>query len=401
MKKSIVLLLGLSLVLSACGPDEDESKSSKEKTEAQQRDHNKVKEIATDKNVQGTDYRTILPFKESQARGLIQENMANSYNGEDFEDGLLNISKEVYPTDEYLYQDGQYLDKDTIRAYLRPKYTKKELDKMSDKEKENKNATANLGLNPSVNGETDEEKIAKKSPAYLSNILEQDFYDNGDTKRKDIEGMTIGLAMNSVYYYQKEKYGETYHEKLDEKEIKKQGRQMAEEMLVRLRENDDLKDIPITFAIYIQSAQEDIIPGRFVSYATAEKKGSKLSDWHQIDQKTVLLPSSEASDLNENLNANFKDFNSALQSYFSNFTQAVGKAEFKNKKVQNLTVDLPIDYYGKAELIGITQYVTQLAEKDFKSVDQYEIHIKDGSQPRALIRKTKEEKSPQVHIYQN
>lgn len=32
-------------------------------------------------------------------------------------------------------------------------------------------------------------------------------------------------------------------------------------------------------------------------------------------------------------------------------------------KVQNLTVDLPIDYYGKAELIGITQYVTQLAEK--------------------------------------
>lgn len=35
---------------------------------------------------------------------------------------------------------------------------------MSDKEKENKNATANLGLNPSVNGETDEEKIAKKSP---------------------------------------------------------------------------------------------------------------------------------------------------------------------------------------------------------------------------------------------
>lgn len=127
MKKSIVLLLGLSLVLSACGPDEDESKSSKEKTEAQQRDHNKVKEIATDKNVQGTDYRTILPFKESQARGLIQENMANSYNGEDFEDGLLNISKEVYPTDEYLYQDGQYLDKDTIRAYLVRNIRKKNL----------------------------------------------------------------------------------------------------------------------------------------------------------------------------------------------------------------------------------------------------------------------------------
>lgn len=34
--------------------------------------------------------------------------MANSYNGGDFEDGLLNLSKEVFPTDKYLYQDGQF-----------------------------------------------------------------------------------------------------------------------------------------------------------------------------------------------------------------------------------------------------------------------------------------------------
>ena len=32
--------------------------------------------------------------------------------------------------------------------------------------------------------ETDEEKIAENSPAYLSNILEQDFYGNSDSKGK-------------------------------------------------------------------------------------------------------------------------------------------------------------------------------------------------------------------------
>lgn len=32
---------------------------------------------------------------------------------------------------------------------------------MSDKEKKEKNATENLGLNPSVNGESDEEKSLK------------------------------------------------------------------------------------------------------------------------------------------------------------------------------------------------------------------------------------------------
>ncbi|WP_432371816.1 CamS family sex pheromone protein [Staphylococcus chromogenes] len=397
MKKRTLVIVGLSLVLVGCGPDDNEPSSSKDNTSTQ----NDVKQIATDKNVQGDNYRTILPFKESQARGLTQENMANTYNGEDFETGLLNISKQVFPTDDYLYQDGQFLDKKTIQAYLEPKLTKSELDKMSDKEKEDRKATENLGLNPSVHGETDEEKIAKNSPQVLSNILEQNFYDNGDTSGKKLKGMTIGLAMNQVYYYQKEKYGETFSVDLDKKKVEKQGQEMAEEMLSRLRENEKLKDIPITFAIYMQSGKDQITPGAFVSYATSEENGEALKEWNTVNEQTVLVPSREAADLNEQFNSNFRDFNHSLQSYFTNFTQAVGKAKFKDKKLQSLTVDLPIDYYGKAELIGITQYVTQLAEKDFGDVEEYEIHIKDGNESRALITKTKDDKEPKVHIYNN
>ncbi|MCD9062591.1 CamS family sex pheromone protein [Staphylococcus chromogenes] len=397
MKKRTLVIVGLSLVLVGCGPDDNEPSSSKENTSTQ----NDVKQIATDKNVQGDNYRTILPFKESQARGLTQENMANTYNGEDFETGLLNISKQVFPTDDYLYQDGQFLDKKTIQAYLEPKLTKSELDEMSDKEKEERKATENLGLNPSVHGETDEEKIAKNSPQVLSNILEQNFYDNGDTSGKKLKGMTIGLAMNQVYYYQKEKYGGTFSVDLDKKKVEKQGQEMAEEMLSRLRENEKLKDIPITFAIYMQSGKDQITPGAFVSYATSEENGEALKEWNTVNEQTVLVPSGEAADLNEQFNSNFRDFNHSLQSYFTNFTQAVGKAKFKDKKLQSLTVDLPIDYYGKAELIGITQYVTQLAEKDFGDVEEYEIHIKDGNESRALITKTKDDKEPKVHIYNN
>lgn len=397
MKKRTLVIVGLSLVLVGCGPDDNEPSSSKENTSTQ----NDVKQIATDKNVQGDNYRTILPFKESQARGLTQENMANTYNGEDFETGLLNISKQVFPTDDYLYQDGQFLDKKTIQAYLEPKLTKSELDEMSDKEKEERKAIENLGLNPSVHGETDEEKIAKNSPQVLSNILEQNFYDNGDTSGKKLKGMTIGLAMNQVYYYQKEKYGETFSVDLDKKKVEKQGQEMAEEMLSRLRENEKLKDIPITFAIYMQSGKDQITPGAFVSYATSEENGEALKEWNTVNEQTVLVPSGEAADLNEQFNSNFRDFNHSLQSYFTNFTQAVGKAKFKDKKLQSLTVDLPIDYYGKAELIGITQYVTQLAEKDFGDVEEYEIHIKDGNESRALITKTKDDKEPKVHIYNN
>ncbi|NMK94373.1 CamS family sex pheromone protein [Staphylococcus capitis] len=402
MKRTIILLISTIFLLAACNNNQKDNQSDKDESGSKNSQNtNQVKQIATDKNVQGDNYRTILPFKESQARGLLQDNMANSYNGEDFESGLLTLSKEVFPTNKYLYQDGQYLDKKTINAYLNPKYTKKEIDKMSENEKKSKKANENLDLNPSHNGETDEEKIAKQSPAYLSNILEQDFYGNNDSKAKNIKGMTIGLAMNSVYYYQKEKDGETYSKKLDDKEIEKQGKQMASEMLSRLRENSDLKDIPIHFAIYKQSGQDSITPGEFIAGATADDGKTKINEWDAIKEKSALLPSSTAEDYNETLNNNFKQFNDNLQSYFSNFTQAVGKVKFINKKPKQLTVDLPIDYYGQAETIGITQYVTEQAEKYFDNIDEYEIRIKDGNTPRALISKSKDDKEPQVHIYHN
>ncbi|MBC3050014.1 CamS family sex pheromone protein [Staphylococcus capitis] len=402
MKRTIILLISTIFLLAACNNNQKDNQSDKDQSGSKDSQNtNQVKQIATDKNVQGDNYRTILPFKESQARGLLQDNMANGYNGEDFESGLLTLSKEVFPTNKYLYQDGQYLDKKTINAYLNPKYTKKEIDKMSEKEKKSKKANENLGLNPSHNGETDEEKIAEQSPAYLSNILEQDFYGNNDSKAKNIKGMTIGLAMNSVYYYQKEKDGETYSKKLDDKEIEKQGKQMASEMLSRLRENSDLKDIPIHFAIYKQSGQDSITPGEFIAGATADDGKTKINEWDTIKEKSALLPSSTAEDYNETLNNNFKQFNDNLQSYFSNFTQAVGKVKFVNKKPKQLTVDLPIDYYGQAETIGITQYVTEQAEKYFDNIDEYEIRIKDGNTPRALISKSKDVKEPQVHIYHN
>ncbi|WP_210129866.1 CamS family sex pheromone protein [Staphylococcus sp. GDX8P54P] len=401
MKRTLFLILTSLVLLAACGNDNDNKNNQSVNKQETKSDSNNVKTIATDKNVQGDNYRTILPFKESKARGVLQDNMANSYNGDDFESGLLKLSKDVFPTDDYLYQDGQYLDKDTINSYLNPKYTKKEIDKMSDKEKESNNASENLGLNPSHKGEDDPEKIAEQSPAYLSNILEQDFYDSSDTKGKNIKGMTIGLAMNSVYYYQKEKDGETYSKELDDKEIEKQGKQMASEILTRLRANDDLKDIPIHFAIYKQSDQNSITPGEFIANTTVDDDQTKINKWNKIDQVSALLPSSTAEKYNENLNNNFKQFNNNLQSYFTNFTQAVGKVKFEGKKPTQLTIDLPIDYYGQAETIGITQYVTEQAQKYFDNIDSYEIRIKDGNTPRALISISKEDKEPQVHIYNN
>lgn len=390
MKRLGYLVLS-TLILASC--------SNSETTTNNQNKEKEEKQIATDIQISNDYFRTLLPFKESQARGLTSTNMSSSYNGEAFETGLIRISKNVFSPDEYLYRDGQLLTKSAVESYLEPQYTKAEIDKMDKDERIEKNAYANFGLNPSHKGETDPTKIAKESPAYLSHIIEQDFFTESDAKRKRISGMTIGLAMNSVYYYQKEAYGEVYSENLDKKEVEKKGKAMADEILSRLRVKQELKDIPITFAIFIQSSSESITPGNFVSYAVSEESSKKIGKWKSVNEKYVLLPSADADKLNEKLNNDYKQFNDQLQTYFPNFTQSIGTGYFVNDSIKELNINVPLDYFGKAEVVGVTQYIADLAMKNFSQVDNLEISIVDNDKPLALIVKNKGDKEPTIHVY--
>ncbi|MHC0552009.1 CamS family sex pheromone protein [Salinicoccus sp. CNSTN-B1] len=123
-------------------------------------------------------------------------------------------------------------------------------------------------MNPSAEGETDPETIAQKAPIYLSHILEQN-YMSGEGDELALNGMTIGLAMNSEYHYQKETHGQVFTEELDKATVQQQGEKMAAEILERIRANEDYKELEIVFAIFIQSKEDSITPGNFVSTGTA------------------------------------------------------------------------------------------------------------------------------------
>ncbi|TDM00723.1 CamS family sex pheromone protein [Macrococcus carouselicus] len=385
MKKASIILLSV-LLLAGCSDNGDTTQKDDEK------------QITTDTQISKDYYRTLLPFKESQARGLTSTNMASSYNGEAFESGLLEISKKVYSPEDYYYRDGQLLTKEAVKSYLEPQFTKKEIAAMDEDTRIDRNAYANFGLNPSHNGETDPEKIAQNSPAYLSHILEQDFYTVEDAENKKLSGMTIGLAMNSVYDYQKEPYGEVYSKELNPKVSAEKGKEMADEILSRLRVKQELKDIPITFAIFIQSSTESITPGHFVAYSTSEQ-GDALKKWEDISEDYILLPSPDTDKINQNLNNNFKQFNESLNSYFPNFTQAIGTVHVVDGQVKTVAINIPLEYFGKAEVIGVTQHIADQSRKYFDGISSYEISVVDNDKPLALI--TKERDGEQhIHIYE-
>lgn len=91
------------MILTACGNGND--KNSQSNNKQQEQNSNNVKQLPLIKKFKEIIIVQSYHLK-SQARGVLQDNMANSYNGEDFENGLLHLSKSVFPTDNFYIKMG-------------------------------------------------------------------------------------------------------------------------------------------------------------------------------------------------------------------------------------------------------------------------------------------------------
>ena len=156
-------------------------------------------------------YKTLIPYKESASRGLVVSNLYTKYDIKEVEEGLMRLSQNVFNTDEYFFQEGQYLDANTVSNWLY-------------RENQNQDKNPSLwGLNPSNLDESgeqmDPETRAKEAPIYLAHIVEQNYLKKTDDDKVGLGGVSIGLALNSIYYYQKEQYGEYYQEPIPDEVI--------------------------------------------------------------------------------------------------------------------------------------------------------------------------------------
>lgn len=394
------LLIFMVFVLAACGSEGQEmSDQTTDEEENITRVPTAEREETVTRSDNGNDYyQTVIPYEISPSRGLTSSNMVSSYNIEAFEKGLFDISKSVFPTDEYIFREGQIFTQDMVRGFLGREYTREEIEEMSEDELAESNAFSNLGLNPSTEGETDPETIAEEAPLYLSHILEQNYLTRDEEGNTSLDGITIGLAMNSTHYYQREEYGTTYSKTLDPDEVERQGQQMANEILERLRANEQYSDQTITFAIFVQSTDTSITPGNFTSYAVAESGENELSSFTEVDEEYVMFPSSEGSEVSEQVNSDYQLFNRNLASYFDNFTTSIGYGRFIDGSMESLTIEIPVQYTSQGEIIGLTQYVESLMGEHF-SGSRVEVSIEDKNETYSLITKD-ENDNINTHIYE-
>ncbi|WP_432806204.1 CamS family sex pheromone protein [Metabacillus idriensis] len=402
MKKVMVMLLAGCLFLSACAPSFGDQEEIVRETE----DESTEKAIIPKYNISDSYYKMILPFKEGKARGLVAENINTRLDIDEFETGLMRVAQEEFSAEDHLYQEGQYLDEKTVRKWLSRKLEGEKLEAAIEESKgKNSNGTKkepfqNTGLNPPEATEGDYIQKNEKSPIYLAHMLEHNYLVRKGENTVELGGVVIGLALNSVHYY-REAVGEPQREYvIDPQKLEAEGKKMAEEVIKRVRTQKGLENVPVVIALYKQAPKSSIVPGSFIASTVVDGGSNQIGKWDSIDEEYVFFPSPQGmEDYREDANL-FERFKQDIDEFFPNYTGVIGKAFYKGEEMQELKIDIPMQFYGKSEVIAFTQFVTGKVVDYFPDYVSVEVNINSTSGQEVLIVRKPGQEKPTVHIYQ-
>lgn len=383
MKKIALAVLSLSLLVSGCSIGSNKDEKAVEKS-------GKAKEQAVIPKYSISDeyYKTTVQFDPGKARGLVVQGLNSRLDVDEFETGLMRIAKESFSTKDYFFKGGKFLEAQDIQMLVKRKRTDAEQKELEDKLKKDAVKFPNIGLNPALSeGSESLEVKNKKHPMYISNILEHDYYVQKGGNDNEPDGIVVGLAMNSVQYYEEE-HGYPREAAIPDVKMLAEGKRMAQEILkVMQQKKPEIKNIPVTFAIYRQGPKSSLVPGNFVSYAKVEKGSETVEDWKPINEKYYLFPSEQAKADNKREDlARVSNFKAKLSEYFQgDYTAVIGTGMYRDDELREMKLDIPVQFNGKAEVIGFTQYVAGLVMEYFPNYMKVQVTIKSVERDRKSV----------------
>lgn len=376
MKKIAILFVVLAFLVGCSDKDDDTSEIVQEDESSQQQTTIVPSHRLTDES-----YRIILPFETSEARGVITNQMGNRVDIDELEQGLMRHSREHYDPSEMYYQEGQYLTKDHVFQLideLNPQIDEEELEK-SDKDTKI--------------------KTYEDNPRYLTHILEQNYLQRNEDNTVEIAGISLGIALKSVYRFQTEIGGPYYYKEIPEKEMLEQGEKIAQQVVNELKALENFPDVPIMIALFREAEQNSPVPGNFVSKTFVPAGSSSIGKWERINERNILFPSSVASSEYTDDNEIINSFGNEIALFFPNYVGYIGRGFYINDELQKLTIEVPLEFYGKAEVIGFTQYAYSLVQDTFSKNYALEIKVTSSEGMESIIIRDAGEDETKVHIF--
>ena len=342
-------LLGLmsAFTLAACA---DITQANRQNTNTKNDTNTKVVQSTTNQ-LSNNFYRALITngkYQVSQNRGATLS-LNTGFNLKNFETGLIELSRTVFPTNQYFFREGQVIDSDTTAKWIARK---------SDKNPE--------GLNPADNRDT---SPTGRAPLYLAQILEQDYMIQTENNF-ELGGISIGVAMNSVDYYTNgDRDAET---KISKEVMIEQAKTIVNQILTRLRQNDALKAVPIVFGVFRQTSKDDIGGGVYVLEATSVE-GTEITNWTNVNQKVTVLPLVNEAATEES--TAFENFKTGVQNVFPNLSGVTARVKYQDNVAKKMVIDIMTQFYGESEMIALAQHVTDAANKYLSKTTPVEVRI--------------------------
>lgn len=383
--KRILLYIIASVLLVGCAPNFNDPEEVVDETLPTEQQETA---IIPSYEVSDSEYQVLLPYRLSQSRGVTTNQVANRLDIRTLENDLRRHAVDVFDPDSHFFQEGQQIGQSELYSWL-----------------ERESEAAPFGLNPAVDYAADAATDVKleqerENPKYLSHILEQNFLKRTDDQSVQLAGIALGIAMKSNYSFQTEVGGPTYYEDIPESTMMTEANRIADTVVERLRQKDGLTDVPIMLAIYREAPRSGLVPGNFVAQTTVSGGSSSVGDWETINDNYVLFPSTEARNLDPDLSATIEDFKQDIAEFFPNYVGLIGEGFFIGDQIQSLTLEIPIEFQGQAEVVGFTQYVYGLVMESFQSYFDIEVIIKSSNKQESLITRKRGEDEPFVHVYE-
>lgn len=395
-KQTGLLVLSISL-LTGCiqniGPKKEEEIAPDKAT------------VNTTKNQLSKDYyRGVIVDGKYQlgASASGDSELSAAGNAKAFEDGLLRISKAVFPPDQYYLREGRLIDDETLTNWLARESEKNPEglnpaleageEQPTTNEAENSETTENT-QNPEENDQVVVDTQA--TPIYLSQIEEKNIM--VETKEGfALNGIVLGLAMNSEYSYT-DKEGVVHQQEISTGELRERGKQYANIIVGRLRNTEELRSVPIVVGIYRISPNDEAVGGTYVMDGVS-REGNSVSDWTEHNEYRVMLPM-----MNQNLQSEqyvfFDEFRNKVLDFFPNLNGITGDALYVNDQLDTLNIEVFTQFYNKTEITALTQYLTDVAQSHLPEKTDIEIRIESVEGTEAYIARSAGEESFQSHVF--
>lgn len=409
MKRKVSKVVGLmsfTLLLSGCltnldGQDKDKALGPDE-----------VVVQTTANQLSNEYYRSVILDNRYQmsASASADTSLTSAGNIFAFEEGLLRISQDIFPTDQYYMQEGQLIDGDTLTSWIsRESETNPEgLNPALPVSGTQEEATEETeSINPSDDPETTDESIEEivesnqvivdldSTPIYLSQIMEKNIMVETDDGFA-LGGIVIGLAMNSVYQYT-DAEGVVYEQEISLGEMRERGKAYANIIVGRLRNTEQLRSVPIVVGVFQQAPENNNVGGNYVLDGIS-REGNYVTDWTERNEYRVSLPITNNSEVSDQY-LFFDSFRSDIISFFPHLNGISGEALYLDNGLASLDIEIVTQFYQLTEITALTQHVTDIVQSRLPEGIGLEIKIISSAGTESFIGRQPGESQIKSHIF--